>query len=212
MRNWLKAIIAPVALAIGTLSFAAEPQVGKDYVVIESPSSIQQSSKVTVTEFFSYQCPHCFAFAKPLHDWSVKLPPDVVFERRAVSVGHQSWVDSARTFYALRNLGNLETLDADLFNAIHQQRIRLDKLDLIMGWLNQRKVPLLEFDKAYRSAEARSAYELGEQLTTQYKVPSVPAMVIDGKYLVAIASDASYLPQLSVVDYLIARARAERAN
>ncbi|HTE39338.1 MAG TPA: thiol:disulfide interchange protein DsbA/DsbL [Steroidobacteraceae bacterium] len=211
MRSILRSILAVLLFFVGATVTAAEPQLGKDYFIHEAPVP-EKNSKITVVEFFSYQCPHCFAFSAPLHDWSQKVAEDVIFERRAVTIGHQPWTDIARTFYALQVMGNLPALDAEVFNAIHRSKVRLDKIDLIMGWLSQRKVPLMDFDKAYRSAEARSAFDRGEQLAAEYKIPSIPAMMIDGRYLVLIASDRSFDQQLAIVDSLIAQARSLRSK
>jgi thiol:disulfide interchange protein DsbA len=211
MRLAVNAMLVVLA-TFGNVVAAAEPQMGKDFVVVENPAPVDKSSKIAVIEFFSYQCPHCFAFHKPLHDWSVKLPMDVQFERKAVSIGHAAWVDIARSFYALRSMGKLDALDADIFNAIHKQGMRFDNVGLIMGWLGKRGVGLMEFDAAYRSTAARDAFERGEQLAVQYRVPSIPTLVIDGRYLVAIASNIPFEQQLATVDKLIARARSERAK
>jgi hypothetical protein len=39
----------------------------------------------------------------------------------------------------------------------------------------------------------------------------VPTLVVDGKYLVQIADNGDFAPQLAVVDALIAKARLERS-
>ena len=39
---------------------AAEPVEGKDYFKVEPPLPPADPAKVVVTEFFSYQCPHCY--------------------------------------------------------------------------------------------------------------------------------------------------------
>jgi protein dithiol oxidoreductase (disulfide-forming) len=205
----LTMLIAPV---IGTLAVAADLKEGQDYLVIQSATPAEKSAKITVTEFFSYQCPHCFAFSQPLRDWSAKLPSDVQFERESVSIGHEAWIPIARSYYALRSIGKLEALDADIFNAIHQQGVRLNEVPYIMGWLNQKKVAPTEFDTAYRSQKTKDDYARGEQLSKDYKVPSIPVMVIDGKYLVIIESNIDFAQQLRVVDRLIERARATRAH
>jgi len=211
MRAVAISILTFIALVGGPIGVAATPQEGKDYTVIQSPASTP-SPKIVVTEFFSYQCPHCFAFFKPLHDWSAHLPADVQFERKSVSIGHQPWVDIARTYYALQQMGKLDALDAEIFDAIHRQGVRLDSIGLINGWLSKHGIGIMEFDVFYRSAKAREAFEQGEQLAREYKIPSIPTMVIDGKYLVAIASNVSFDRQLAVVDYLIARARQDRTK
>jgi thiol:disulfide interchange protein DsbA len=204
-------LIASLAVLTFATASAATPDIqeGKDYLVIQGATE-SKSEKIEVTEFFSYQCPHCFAFSKPLHDWSLKLPNDVQFGRESVSIGHEAWVPIARTYYVLRDMGKLDELDEKIFNAIHQQRLRLTDMPYIMGWLNQQKIPLNEFDVAYRGAKAREAYERGTQLSMQYKIPSIPVMVIDGKYMVVIESNVDFAKQLGVVDKLIERVRVAK--
>lgn len=222
----MRFVMAMVFVAVvGTMSAAcsratelkaAELKEGLDYSIVESTSpttgSADKSTKISVTEFFSYQCPHCFAFSKPLREWSSKLPADVQFDRESVAIGHESWAPIARTYYALRSSGKLDSLDAKIFSAIHEQGIRLDDLAYIMGWLNKNNVSPTEFDAIYRSQPVRDAFGHGEKLSIDYKIPSIPVMVIDGKYMVAIRSDVDFAQQLGIVDKLIARARLNRAN
>jgi thiol:disulfide interchange protein DsbA len=194
----------------------AELKEGQDYSIVESTSraagSVDKSAKISVTEFFSYQCPHCFAFSKPLREWSSKLPVDVQFERESVSIGHESWVPIARTYYALRSSGKLDSLDEKIFSAIHEQGVRLDDIAYIMGWLNKNNVSPTEFDATYRSQPVRDAFGHGEKLAIDYKIPSIPVMLIDGKYMVMIKSNVDFGQQLGIVDQLIARVRQARAS
>jgi thiol:disulfide interchange protein DsbA len=199
-------------------SRATELKEGQDYSVVgasqANPASgpADKSAKISVTEFFSYQCPHCFAFSKPLREWSSKLPNDVQLERESVAIGHEAWVPIARTYYALRSSGKLDALDEKIFSAIHEQGVRLDDLAYIMGWLNKNSVSPTEFDAAYRSQAAREAFTRGEKLSIDYKIPSIPVMLIDGKYMVMIKSNVDFGQQLGIVDQLIARVRQARAS
>jgi len=215
----MRYVAAMVLVAVlGTMSAAcsraAELKEGQDYSVIESSPGgpIDTSAKIAVTEFFSYQCPHCFAFSKPLRDWSSKLSADVQFERESVSIGHESWIPIARTYYALRASGKLDALDEKIFSAIHEQGVRLDDVAYIMGWLNKNNVSPAEFDTTYRSQRVRDDFARGEKLSIEYKIPSIPVMVIDGKYLVNIKSNVDFGQQLVVVDKLIARVRQARST
>jgi thiol:disulfide interchange protein DsbA len=211
MRASLRIALFAVIAVTGPWARADEAlREGTDYTVIQAVAGAK-SPKIVVTEFFSYQCPHCFAFAKPLHEWSLRVPADVQFERAAVSIGHKPWVDIARTYYTLQAMGNLESLDAAIFNAIHQQGVRMDDIAYIMGWLSQHKVAVTEFDTAYRSAKVRESLALGEQLAVEYKVLAIPTLVIDGKYMVTIASNLPFEPQLAKVDKVIALARSNRS-
>jgi thiol:disulfide interchange protein DsbA len=210
-------IVVAFVLAVlsAACSRATELQEGRDYTVIETgqpAAPADKSAKISVTEFFSYQCPHCFAFSAALRNWSARLPADVQFDRESVAIGHAPWIPIARTYYTLRAMGKLEALDEKIFNAIHQQKVQLDDVAYIMGWLNKNNVPPTEFDAAYRSQRVRDDFARGEQLTADYKVSSIPTMVVDGKYMVIVKSNVDFGEQLAVIDQLIARVRLARAN
>jgi hypothetical protein len=51
-----------------------------------------------------------------------------------------------------------------------------------------------------------------DDLSRKVRLPSVPSLVVDGKYLVPIADDGDFRDQLAVVDALIERARREKAG
>jgi len=62
----------------------------------------------------------------------------------------------------------------------------------------------------FGSVTIRSFATTAEQLTGRVKLRGVPSLVIDGKYLVQVADNGDFAPQLEVVDALIAKARLER--
>jgi thiol:disulfide interchange protein DsbA len=210
-------IVVAFVLAVlsAACSRATELEEGRDYTVIETgqpAAPTDKTAKIAVTEFFSYQCPHCFAFSAALRDWSAKLPADVQFDRESVAIGHAPWIPIARTYYTLRTMGKLDALDEKIFNAIHKQSVHLDDVAYIMGWLNVNHVPPTDFDAAYRSQRVRDDFARGEKLSVDYKVPSIPAMVVDGKYMVIIKSNVDFGEQLAIIDKLIARVRLAKAN
>jgi thiol:disulfide interchange protein DsbA len=213
--SWLAALLMVVVSAScsrAAESRAPELKEGQDYTLVSSAIAPEKSAKISVVEFFSYQCPHCFAFSQPLREWSAKLPSDVQFERESVSIGHEPWIPIARTYYTLRSMDKLASLDEKIFDAIHQQGVQLFEAPYIMGWLSKNAIAPAEFDTAYRSQAVRDAYARGEKMSMDYKIPSIPTMVIDGKYLVSIKSNVDFAQQLAIVDKLIALARTSRAN
>jgi thiol:disulfide interchange protein DsbA len=163
-----------------------------------------------VVEFFSYQCPHCFNFSGPLDAWVKKLPRDVAFRRESVSIGHQPWEPAARTFYTLEALGKLDALDSAVFKAIHEQGARFYDLATIEAWMAQHSVPPADFRDAYESFGVETKFKRGDTLSRTFRIPSIPTLIIDGRYLVAIASNLDYGVQLANVDALIKRARSEK--
>ena len=67
------------------------------------------------------------------------------------------------------------------------------------------------FEKAYRSFSVQLQTKRAEDQSRKVRLPSVPSIVVDGKYLVPIADDGDFRDQLALVDALIERARREKA-
>jgi len=211
MRQFIIAVSSVVALFLGASAGAADVVEGRDFTTVRPKQATDDPSKIVVTEFFSYQCPHCYAFSRSLAEWIAKLPADVICRREAVSIGHASWEPIARTFYALDALGKLPTLDATIFNAIHEKRMILNTEDAIANWLATNGVTANKFKATYRSFGVDVKWQRGQQMAAAHRIPSVPVIAIDGKYLVEIVGNIDFAKQLGNVDALIKMVRVERA-
>jgi thiol:disulfide interchange protein DsbA len=203
-------IVFLAAMLVASGAWAQTLVEGRDFTRIVPALQTTDSAKIEVTEFFSYQCPHCFMFAAPFKRWSATQPKDVVCRREAVSIGYAAWEPSARAFYALQSMQKLAAVDDAFFDAVHAKRIPLQTEAQIAAWLQTRGVASQEFSPIYRSFLVDTQFRRGQKLSIASKLPSVPAITIDGKYLIAIASNVDFGKQLAVVDALIARARAEK--
>lgn len=190
---------------------AAEPVEGKDYFTLNPPLPRADASKLVVTEFFSYQCPHCYKFAKPFAAWSAKLPADVRADRAAVAIGHQAWMPAAQAFYALTALKAVPEIDDAFFGAIHRDRKPLADEASITAFAAGQGIDRAAFQNAYRSFSVQLQTRRADDLSRQARLPSVPALLIDGRYLVAISDDGDFNDQLALADTLVRRARGERA-
>jgi len=195
---------APVAMA-------SVPVEGKDYFLVEPALPPADPSKIVVTEFFSYQCPHCYRFAKPYAAWTAGLPSDVRTDRAAVAIGHEAWNASAQAFYALSVLKAVPRLDDAFFGAIHQERKPLNDEASITNWVAGQGIDRTQFQNAYRSFSVQLQTKRADDLTRAVRLPSVPALLIDGKYLLPVSDNGNFTDQLAFAKTLIARARKERA-
>ena len=195
---------APVAMA-------STPVEGKDYFLVEPALPPADPSKIVVTEFFSYQCPHCYRFAKPYAAWTAGLPSDVRTDRAAVAIGHEAWNASAQAFYALSVLKAVPRLDDAFFGAIHQERKPLNDEASITNWVAGQGIDRTQFQNAYRSFSVQLQTKRADDLTRAVRLPSVPALLIDGKYLLPVSDNGNFTDQLAFAKTLIARARKERA-
>jgi thiol:disulfide interchange protein DsbA len=203
------ALVAALSLAASG-AMAAVPVEGKDYFRIDPAVPTSDATKVVVTEFFSYQCPHCYTFAKPFAAWSAGLAKDVKAERAAVSIGHASWVAAGQAFYALTALKAVPGIDDAFFGAIHRERRKLTDEASIAAWVAGQGIDRAAFEKAYRSFSVQLQAKRAEDQSRKVRLPSVPSLVIDGRYLVPIADDGDFRDQLALVNGLIDRARRER--
>jgi thiol:disulfide interchange protein DsbA len=205
-----KLALTVLAACLATSIASAAPTAGKDYELVQPPQPTSDPSKIVVTEFFSYQCPHCYAFSKPFAAWSAKLPADVKSERVAVSIGHAAWMPAAQAFYALTAMGKVPAIDDALFEAIHRRRLRLDTEAGLAEWAGAQGIDQAAFTQAYRSFGVQVKTKRADELSRRHRLPSVPTLVIDGKYLVPISDDGNFNDQLAVVDALIAQVRSQR--
>jgi protein dithiol oxidoreductase (disulfide-forming) len=198
-------------LALSAPAAMAEPVEGQDYFRVNPAQPTSDPSKIVVTEFFNYQCPHCFVFAKPHAAWERGLPPDVKSERAAVSIGREAWVGAAQAFYALSAMKAVARIDDAFFAAIHRQRVRLTDEASIADWVAGQGIDRAQFEKAYRSFSVQLQMKRADDLSRKVKLPSVPALLIDGRYLIPVKDDGDFGDQLSLANTLIERSRGERA-
>lgn len=203
-------LVAALGLAVPA-AVAADPAEGKDYQRINPPVPTSDPAKIVVTQFFSYQCPHCFKFEKPHAAWAAALPADVRSERAAVSIGHAGWVPAARAFYALSAMQEVPAIDDAFFGAIHRQRLGLTDDAGIAAWVGKQGVDRARFESMGRSFGVQLQMRRAEELSRKVRLPSVPSLLVDGRYLVPIKDDGDFRDQLALVDALIERARRERA-
>jgi len=202
------------ALVLCALAASAQDlQAGRDYDPIAPAQPTSDASKVVVTEFFSYACPHCFSFNPTLTIWENKLPKDVRFERVAVVFGKgATWQKLAQVFYALNAIGKAEQLSPAVFGAIHVEGADWQTDAKIIDWMAAHDVNRNEFTAVFNSLSLRALVANADQLATAHEVRSVPTLVVDGKYARQISDNANgdFPQQLAIVDRLIDKARAEK--
>ena len=198
--------------ALAAPARAADPVEGTDYQAIRPAVPTSDASKIVVTQFFSYQCPHCYKFEKSFVAWSASLPKDVKVERAAVAIGHPTWAAAAQAYYALGAMKKVPAIDDAFFSAIHRERRKLDDEASITAWVTGQGIDRAQFEKAYRSFSVQLQTKRADEQSRKVRLPSVPTLVVDGKYLVPIKDDGDFRDQLAILDTLIERARRERGG
>lgn len=179
----LFALFLSVAAPLSLTSAHAAPTQGTDYALINPPQAQTTSGKVEVIEFFSYGCPHCFHMSPLLADWKkTQLPANAVLVKVPVSLGRREWGQLVRAYYTLELTGDLERLDAKLFDAIHVQQQPLYDLDALAAWAAQNGIDANKFRNQFNSPEVTQKAVRAEQLSRDYKVNGIPTITVAGKY------------------------------
>jgi thiol:disulfide interchange protein DsbA len=196
-------IFALTFLALST-PLQASIIAGHDYVVLSASQRQESNGKIEVVEFFSWGCPHCYEFYPMLSRWLSTLPKDASFKRVPVGLGHPEWETLAKAYYALQSTGDVERLNAQIFEDIHRNHVWLYDEQSITAWVGKHGVNVAKFTEAFRSFNVNMTAGQAEQKAEDYRIPGVPTLAIAGKYTV---SD-DFAKMLSTSDQLIAMERA----
>lgn len=196
--------IAALAFLSVFTSARADIVAGRDYVVVSTPQRQDINGKIEVLEFFSWGCPHCSKFYPMLSRWVANLPKDVAFRRVPVSLGHPEWEALAKTYYALQATGDVERLDPQIFEAIHEDHLALFDEGSITAWVGKHGVDAAKFTAAFHSFAVNMNADQSDQKAISYQIPGVPTLAIAAKYTVG----GEHAKMLSTSDELIAMVRA----
>ncbi len=197
-----------VALSTGGAARAQSDFVeGTQYVKLSQPGPVPVDGKIEVVEFFWYGCPHCHAFEPALEAWQKRLPADVAFRRIPVAFREEPFVAHQRLFFALDAMGLVDTMHRKVFNAIHLDRMRLDKLPEILAFVTKNGVDGAKFSDAFNSFSVQTKIRQAKQLSEIYRIDGVPTLGIQSRFYTSGSLAGTAERTLAVADYLIDRSR-----
>lgn len=206
LKSLLALLATSVAFATGAMAQASAPKAGTDYTVYAPPQPTEAQNKIEVTEFFAYTCSHCADMDPLLNSWVKALPKDVSF-RRVPVIFRPQFVPAAKTYYTLEAMDLLDKLHGQVFDAFHKQRVNLLDEKTLFDWVGTKGVDVAKFSDMYRSFAINSKVQRADQITRAHAIPGTPALVINGKYLIA---SMDHERQLKVAEYLINKIRSEQ--
>ena len=206
------AAFAVAGLGLATLASADNLVEGQHYEKLPEPVKTQaEEGQVEVTEVFWYGCPHCYNLQRSVTDWYETLDEDVKVVHMPATMGGD-WNTHAALFYAAEALGIREEAHADIFNAIHEEGQRLNNADSIARFLSQYGVSEDEVRQALDAFGVKSQVNQAHARMRTMRRMGVPALVVDGRYLVTPSSAGSLENMPQVADALIERVRQERED
>ena len=185
---------------------------GKDFKVLD----YEDSKRPTVTQFFSFYCPHCKSF-EPIIKWlRNELPDNVLFQKIHVSfMGGSMGFSMSKAYATMVVLDIEERMTQVLFNRIHNTgkspnndgELRQIFLDAQAYSSSRSKFEFQKkFDAAFKSFMVDSKARRMDKRFENSGLTGVPAIIVNNKYLVkAEASDDqnSEVWILELVNYLL---------
>ena len=202
MKKFILGAVSAAVMAFSGTTMAANFVAGTDYRVVANPVKVEVPGKIEVREFFWYGCPHCFVLEPHMQTWLKKLPKDVRFVRTPAAM-NPVWEQGARGYYVSEALGVRKRSHLPLFHAIHVNKQQIFDQASQAKFFTRYGIPEAKFNSLFNSFAITAKVAQSNRLAQQYQLTGVPAVVVNGKYVVQ-GEDAKVT---QVVNYLIEKER-----
>jgi len=209
MKKWL-ALIAGSFLLFSPV-YAADFLEGVEYQRLSHPQPVETGKNIEVREYFWYGCPHCYVLEPHLEKW-LKTKPANAHLVRVPGVFNERWAIHARTYYAFEALGLTSKLHRKLFDGIHAQKQPLDDPAMIADFVKDNGGDRKAFLDTYNSFGVQASVGRASRAAQAINLQSVPALVVDGKYITNANIAGGYDKVPAVLNFLVKLAAAERVK
>ncbi|AKZ65812.1 thiol:disulfide interchange protein DsbA [Candidatus Palibaumannia cicadellinicola] len=182
---------------------------GKEYICLNRPAT----SEPQVIEFFSFYCQHCYKFSNIYNiDRKLKksLPYNIKVKKYHVNYLGPLSKQLTKAWAVAIQLGVEDKVRPIIFYGVQYTQYVKTTNDIRTMFIKA-GVSAKEYDAAWNSCVVQTLQKQQEKAATELKLSGVPAMVINGKYMVKydgldITSSDVYIKQLSdVVNYLLTK-------
>jgi len=201
--------IGLITFFISIASFAEDPYAGQ-YKVLDFPQETTTNGKVEVLEIFWYGCPHCYHMEAPLNNW-LKTKADYIEFKQVPAVFYQThgWAFAAKAYYIADALDMLDTIHSAIFNAIHKSKSKqygiIQSKKGLRKFFKKHGVKKRKFNRIYNSFWIYKQINTAVDITADYDLTGVPAIIVNGKYKLPGDKFSGYKGMMEVVDYLAAK-------
>lgn len=166
------------------------------------------ADKIEVVAIFSYTCPHCYRLDPLLAAWGDALPEDVALTPMPAPF-NPTWSHYARARYIMEALGR-EDLHERLFQYMHAENQNPSNLNGLKNFFVQQGVEAATVEQLYESFGVNAKLNRDRNRLVGYGVTAVPALVVDGRYVITGETARGLENMLRVADQLVSQIRAER--
>ncbi|MDR5874219.1 thiol:disulfide interchange protein DsbA/DsbL [Halomonas sp. CUBES01] len=203
-------MVAVAGLSLSAAVSAQELVEGQHYRALEKPIDTQvDDGQIEVLDIFWYGCPHCYRLQSFVNQWEDTLDDDVTLVKMPATMGGD-WNTHATAFYAAKELGIADEMHADFFDAIHQDKRSMTDSDEIAAFFTHYGVSEEEAQEALTAFNVRSNVNKANSRMRDMRLMGVPALVVDGRYVVTPSSAGSLENMPNIADALVDQVREAR--
>ncbi|MCY3541228.1 MAG: thiol:disulfide interchange protein DsbA/DsbL [Gammaproteobacteria bacterium] len=225
---------ALVLLNVGVVS-GAEFEEGKHYKLVKNNSESQvdepvqtaeegtdeaaeldtvegetSNNEISVVEYFSYGCNHCYRLELFIDAWLATKAEDVTFSRVAVPT-RDDWVPYARAYYIAEDLGILEKVHSLIFRAIYVNKQPMGQKRLLKRmFTGVAEIEPEKFEEVWASDRIPKMVQNAAIELRDLGVDASPTIVVAKKYLITPETAGDLGLIFDVVDFLVEKIKSER--
>lgn len=177
---------------------------GTHYKVLNEPVT----EEPTITEYFSFWCPHCYNFEPIVKMIKGQMGPNTKFEKVHVDfmggASQQTQQDATKAMLVGRALKQEDVMNNAIFTYIHKQRAAITNPKDLRNIATIAGVDGEKFDKLVSSFGVNSQFKKNQKALEDNRgnVRSVPSFIINGKYQATFTRDMSPDDMVELVVYL----------
>ncbi|EKO3608199.1 MULTISPECIES: thiol:disulfide interchange protein DsbA/DsbL [Vibrio] len=197
----MKKLFALVATLILSLSaHAAQFKEGVHYKVLDLPKASQPS----VSEYFSFYCPHCYSFEPIIKQLKEQLPAEVRLQKNHVSfMGGNMGKSMSKAYATMLALNVEEQMLPVMFNRIHNQRKAPKNDQELRQIFTDEGIDGAKFDAAFNGFAVDSMVRRFDKQFQDSGLTGVPAVVVNNRYLVQAQGIKTVDEYFELVNYLL---------
>ncbi|NVD05875.1 thiol:disulfide interchange protein DsbA/DsbL [Vibrio sp. JPW-9-11-11] len=186
-----------ITLMLSFAAHAAQFKEGEHYQVLD----LEPSKKPTVTEFFSFYCPHCYSFEPLIKNLKTKLPDGVKLQKNHVSfMGGNMGLSMSKAYATMVSLKVEDKMSTVMFNRIHNMKKAPKNDEELRQIFIDEGVDAKKFDGAFNGFAVDSMVRRFDKKFKESGIQGVPSVVVNNRYLVqARSADEFY----QIVDFLL---------
>lgn len=179
-----KILFALAGLVLAFTASAAQFTDGKQYVTLDKPAT----GEPQVMEFFSFFCPHCYQFERVWHvSDAVKknLPADAKVTKYHVDfLGGDLGPVVTHAWAIAMALGVEDKVTAPIFDGIQKTQTITDAASLKDTFVKAAGIKPEDYDSAWNSFAVKALVAQQQKAATDVNLRGVPALFVNGKYMV----------------------------